>query len=50
VQGEGKRDILDRLLSGDDGFPAGRLRPRGALFYMVDKAAAGRWVAASSPG
>jgi len=43
VQGEGKRAILDRILSGDDSVPAGRLRPQGDLFFMVDKAAAGRW-------
>jgi 6-phosphogluconolactonase len=43
VQGEGKRAILDRVLSGDDTVPAGRLRPQGDLFWLVDKAAAGRW-------
>jgi 6-phosphogluconolactonase len=43
VQGEGKRAILDRILSGDDSVPAGKLRPEGDLFFMVDKAAAGRW-------
>jgi 6-phosphogluconolactonase len=47
VQGEGKRAILDRLLSGDDTIPAGKLRPQGDLFYLVDKAAAGRWAASS---
>ena len=46
VQGEGKRAILDRLLSGDEDIPAGKLRPQGDLFYLVDRAAAGRWAAA----
>ncbi|HWD36495.1 MAG TPA: 6-phosphogluconolactonase [Casimicrobiaceae bacterium] len=43
LQGEGKRAILDRLLSGDDTLPAGRLRPVGDVFWFVDRAAAGRW-------
>jgi 6-phosphogluconolactonase len=43
VQGEGKRAALDRILSGDETLPAGRLRPQGDLFFLVDKAAAGRW-------
>jgi 6-phosphogluconolactonase len=43
VQGEGKRAILDRVLSGDDTLPAGKLRPQGDLFWLVDQAAAGRW-------
>ncbi|SDR32101.1 6-phosphogluconolactonase [Rhizobiales bacterium GAS191] len=46
VQGEGKRAILDRILSGDDTLPAGKLRPQGDLFWLVDKAAAGRWLEA----
>jgi 6-phosphogluconolactonase len=49
VQGEGKRAILDRLLSGDDTVPAGKLRPQGDLFWLVDTAAAGRWAEAASP-
>jgi 6-phosphogluconolactonase len=49
VQGEGKRAILDRLLSGDETVPAGKLRPQGDLFWLVDKAAAGGWAEASSP-
>jgi len=48
VQGEGKREILDRLLSGDDTVPAGKLRPQGDLFWLVDKAAAGRWTDSTS--
>ena len=48
VQGEGKRAILDRVLSGDDTVPAGKLRPQGELFWLVDAAAAGRWSAAST--
>ncbi len=43
VQGEGKRAILDRLLSGDETVPAGRLRPSGDVFWFADRAAAGRW-------
>lgn len=43
VQGEGKRAALDRVLSGDETLPAGRLRPQGDLFFLADKAAAGRW-------
>jgi 6-phosphogluconolactonase len=43
VQGKGKREILNRLLSGDDTVPAGRLRPEGELFWFVDRDAAGRW-------
>jgi 6-phosphogluconolactonase len=43
VQGEGKRAILDCILSGDDSVPAGKLRPQGDLFFLADKAAAGRW-------
>jgi 6-phosphogluconolactonase len=43
LAGEGKRAILDRLLSGDDTLPAGRVRPSGDLFWFVDRAAAGRW-------
>ena len=48
VQGEGKRAILDRVLSGDDTVPVGKLRPQGELFWLADAAAAGRWNAASS--
>jgi 6-phosphogluconolactonase len=43
VQGEGKRAVLDRVLSGDTDIPAGRLRPQGELVWFVDRAAAGRW-------
>ena len=43
LQGAGKREILDRLLSGDDTVPAGRLRPEGELFWFADREAAGRW-------
>lgn len=45
VQGEGKRAILDRVLSGDDTVPAGKLRPQGELFWLVDAEAAGNWAA-----
>lgn len=43
LQGEGKRAILDRILSGDRTVPAGRLRPAGEVFWFADRAAAGRW-------
>lgn len=43
VAGEGKREILDRVLSGDARAPAGRLRPIGDTLWLVDRAAAGRW-------
>jgi len=43
VSGEEKRDILDRILSGDTSVPAGRIRPLGDVIWFVDKAAAGRW-------
>jgi 6-phosphogluconolactonase len=43
VAGEEKRDILDRILSGDTSVPAGRIRPLGDVIWFVDKAAAGRW-------
>jgi 6-phosphogluconolactonase len=43
VAGEAKRDMLDRILSGDASVPAGRIRPLGEVIWFVDKAAAGRW-------
>jgi len=43
VAGEEKREILDRVLSGDTSVPAGRIRPLGEVIWFVDKAAAGRW-------
>ena len=43
VQGEGKREVLDRILSGDDTLPASRVRPVGSVLWMLDRAAAGRW-------
>jgi len=43
LTGEGKRAILDRLLSGDDTVPAGKLRPHGETLWFADRAAAGRW-------
>jgi 6-phosphogluconolactonase len=43
VAGEGKRAILNRLLSGDDTLPAGRVRPSGDVYWFVERAAAGRW-------
>lgn len=43
VAGEGKRAILDQVLSGGSDVPAARLRPQGELFWFADRAAAGRW-------
>jgi 6-phosphogluconolactonase len=43
VAGEEKRDILDKVLSGDTSVPAGRIRPLGEVLWFVDRAAAGRW-------
>jgi 6-phosphogluconolactonase len=45
VSGAGKRDVLDRVLSGDATLPAARIRPRGEVLWLVDRAAAGRWAA-----
>lgn len=44
VSGEGKREMLDRILSGTDrDVPAARVVPRGRLVWLVDRDAAGRW-------
>jgi 6-phosphogluconolactonase len=43
VAGEDKREILDRVLTGDASTPAGRLHPIGDVLWLVDQAAAGRW-------
>lgn len=43
VAGAQKREILDRVLSGDTSVPAGRIRPVGEVIWFVDEAAAGRW-------
>jgi 6-phosphogluconolactonase len=43
VSGEGKREILDKILSGDQSFPASRIRPVGEVIWFADRAAAGRW-------
>ncbi|WP_424140212.1 6-phosphogluconolactonase [Roseomonas chloroacetimidivorans] len=43
VAGAGKRDVLDRILSGGSEVPAARLRPQGELLWFADRAAAGRW-------
>ena len=43
VSGEGKRDILDKILSGDDSFPASHIRARGQVLWFADRDAAGRW-------
>lgn len=43
VSGEAKRDILDKILSGDDSFPASRIRAQGEVIWFADRAAAGRW-------
>jgi 6-phosphogluconolactonase/glucosamine-6-phosphate isomerase/deaminase len=38
VDGAGKRDILQRVLSGED-FPAGRAYSNGELIWLIDRAA-----------
>jgi 6-phosphogluconolactonase len=43
VSGEEKREILDRILSGDNTLPASHIRPIGEVIWFVDRAAAGRW-------
>lgn len=44
VSGAGKRDMLDRVLSGADrDVPAARFAPNGRLVWLADKDAAGRW-------
>ncbi len=43
VAGEEKREMLDKIWSGDTSVPAGRIRPVGDVIWFVDKAAAGRW-------
>jgi 6-phosphogluconolactonase len=39
VEGEAKRDMLKRLLAGDESIPAGRVRPVGELLVFADAAA-----------
>jgi len=48
VSGEGKRDILDKILSGETDFPAAHIRPVGEVIWFADRAAAGRWADASA--
>jgi len=43
VAGEDKREMVDKIWSGDTSVPAGRIRPVGDVIWFVDKAAAGRW-------
>ena len=43
VSGEGKREVLDKTLSGDTNFPAAHIRPVGEVIWFADRAAAGRW-------
>lgn len=43
VAGDGKRAILDRILSGDVTLPASHIRPVGEVIWFADRAAAGRW-------
>ena len=40
VSGAGKKDMLSRVLLGED-LPAARFKPQGALTWFVDRAAAG---------
>jgi len=39
VAGVDKRPMLKRLVAGDPTIPAGRLKPKGALHFFVDRAA-----------
>jgi len=43
VSGRAKREVLDKILSGDDSFPASHIRARGEVLWFADRAAAGRW-------
>ena len=44
ISGTGKREMLDKILSGaETDAPAARLRPHGQLLWFADRAAAGRW-------
>jgi 6-phosphogluconolactonase len=43
VSGDGKRDVLDKILSGETDFPAAHIRPIGEVIWFADRAAAGRW-------
>ncbi len=40
VSGREKAEPLKRAISGDSGVPAGRVRPAGELYWLVDSAAA----------
>ena len=41
VAGEGKREILDKILSGGANVPAAYIRPVGEVIWFADRAAAG---------
>lgn len=43
VAGAGKRDVLDKILSGDKSFPASHIRAQGEVIWFTDRDAAGRW-------
>jgi len=43
VSGEDKQEILDKILSGDEGFPSARIRPEGEVIWFAGRAAAVRW-------
>lgn len=46
VSGEGKREMLERVLSGKETkVPSARIRPEGRLIWLADRAAAGRFAA-----
>ncbi len=45
ISGAGKAAALDRVLSGDQSLPAGRVRADGQMLWFVDREAAGRWAA-----
>lgn len=43
VAGEGKRAVVDELLSGGSDVPAAHIKPVGEVIWFLDRAAAGRW-------
>lgn len=43
VAGAGKREILDKILSGDKNFPASRIHAQGEVIWFADRDAAGNW-------
>lgn len=42
IAGEGKAEIVSKLLMSDEGLPAQRIQPAGDLIWMLDRAAASK--------